>query len=389
MTTNSVSKEHLSDERLASWADQAEKASIRGPGMMGALSNHLCVPPNELYSILTELQSLRTSSGGVTSGEVVAWLVKWVGGTKLKLTFKPEIYGDDHEKIPLYKQQILTVKTLDWREGAARDGKQWFATYRFEPCNPTHDAFRYEVKFLAGSGWGMSVNSAPFVFSSTKEGAQAAAQEHFRSAITAALSSLHAQPSGNSGELPDQGTGSREAVAWRVDDMMTDGITSAGTFNFYANKDDAERRIADAYKPHWVKLIPLVPLSQLQAVELERDEAIAKWHAADGMEGAVSHAIRELMNHHNVPLSAFIDDHVANAIRQRNDAEASLAAAREALTPSGDTKAAYMGEFYITVDSMNEEGEDESQHVSVPWTTIKEIMASISARAALAGSNPK
>lgn len=51
----------------------------------------------------------------------------------------------------------------------------------------------------------------------------------------------------------------------------------------------------------------------------------------DGMDGAVVDAIREILNSQNVPKAAFIDDHVANAIVQRNVAEARLAKAVGAL----------------------------------------------------------
>lgn len=56
----------------------------------------------------------------------------------------------------------------------------------------------------------------------------------------------------------------------------------------------------------------------------------------------------------------------------------------EALTPSGDTKAAYMGEFSFGLTRMDEAGDEYSEKVYVPWTTIKEIMAAIAARTALA-----
>lgn len=46
-----------------------------------------------------------------------------------------------------------------------------------------------------------------------------------------------------------------------------------------------------------------------------------------------------------------------------------------ALTPSGTTKAAYIGEFKFKISPRRE--------VMVPWTTIKEIMAAIMANAAL------
>ena len=56
---------------------------------------------------------------------------------------------------------------------------------------------------------------------------------------------------------------------------------------------------------------------------------------------------------------------------------------REALTPSADTKAAYMGEFSIPLSIQDEEGNDVMLRPNVPWTTIKEIMKAICARAAL------
>lgn len=71
-------------------------------------------------------------------------------------------------------------------------------------------------------------------------------------------------------------------------------------------------------------------------------------------------------------------------------AEAKLKAARQALEPSAETKAAYIGEFQFTVTTTAVDECDEpyevQQTVTVPWTTIKEIMAAIRARAAL---NPK
>ncbi|GLQ26095.1 hypothetical protein [Sulfitobacter pacificus] len=54
-----------------------------------------------------------------------------------------------------------------------------------------------------------------------------------------------------------------------------------------------------------------------------------------------------------------------------------------ALTPTGNTKAAYIGEFEFSVTTIDENGDEQSQMVSVPWTTIKEIMGAISARAGL------
>jgi hypothetical protein len=62
-------------------------------------------------------------------------------------------------------------------------------------------------------------------------------------------------------------------------------------------------------------------------------------------------------------------------------------ALREAMTPSADTKAAYIGEFSFNVEVWDpdggEDGEGEAvlESKTVPWTTVKEIMAAISAHA--------
>ena len=56
---------------------------------------------------------------------------------------------------------------------------------------------------------------------------------------------------------------------------------------------------------------------------------------------------------------------------------------REALTPSGATKAAYAGEFTFRVCIGYEDDMEIYDTITVPWTTIKEIMAAIRARAAL------
>lgn len=67
--------------------------------------------------------------------------------------------------------------------------------------------------------------------------------------------------------------------------------------------------------------------------------------------------------------------------------EAERDALREALEPSGDTKAAYHGEFKFQVTQWREDDEGEQEEYLadfvVPWTTVKEIMAAIKARSAL------
>lgn len=62
---------------------------------------------------------------------------------------------------------------------------------------------------------------------------------------------------------------------------------------------------------------------------------------------------------------------------------------REALKPSGATKAAYIGEFSFTIEEWDCDGGEDgegavsSRTVYVPWDTIKQIMAAIYDRAAL------
>lgn len=72
----------------------------------------------------------------------------------------------------------------------------------------------------------------------------------------------------------------------------------------------------------------------------------------------------------------------ADEIISEKDAE--IARMREALTPSGATKAAYHGDFSFSIDLWDDDAECEVSHkVYVPWDTVKQIMKAISERAAL------
>ena len=53
----------------------------------------------------------------------------------------------------------------------------------------------------------------------------------------------------------------------------------------------------------------------------------------------------------------------------------------DALTPSEETKATYMGEFQFTFPDIDSDGNECVRNINVPWTTIKKIMAAIKARA--------
>lgn len=67
---------------------------------------------------------------------------------------------------------------------------------------------------------------------------------------------------------------------------------------------------------------------------------------------------------------------------QLAERDAQLAALREALTPSENTKGEYHGEFSWQVEVTGQDGEPVITRIYVPWTIVKEIMAAITARAA-------
>lgn len=63
---------------------------------------------------------------------------------------------------------------------------------------------------------------------------------------------------------------------------------------------------------------------------------------------------------------------------------AKLRSFNAALTPSADTKAAYIGEVKFTVSTgFDEDGSEIWQDITVPWTTTKDIMAMILGQVAL------
>lgn len=89
--------------------------------------------------------------------------------------------------------------------------------------------------------------------------------------------------------------------------------------------------------------------------------------------------------------------YVAEALEDAADEILSLRARIEelerALEASGETKAAYMGEFSFNIietafDDVAEEFVEYPRKVYVPWDTIKEIMAAIRARAAIGKAKP-
>lgn len=79
-------------------------------------------------------------------------------------------------------------------------------------------------------------------------------------------------------------------------------------------------------------------------------------------------------------------DEVANPylLEKLEAARARCIALHTALTPSAETKAAYIGEVKFTVAAgFDDDGAEVWQEVTVPWTTTKDIMAMILGHAAM------
>lgn len=119
----------------------------------------------------------------------------------------------------------------------------------------------------------------------------------------------------------------------------------------------------------------------LERVTRERDEAREQYVNKE----------RYWINHANS-----ITERADTAERDRDDARKALEAITEALTPSGGTKAEYIGEFFEEVEFPNpeyDEDDEESEgdetvlrRVYIQWETVKEIMNAIKVRAARSAS---
>lgn len=93
--------------------------------------------------------------------------------------------------------------------------------------------------------------------------------------------------------------------------------------------------------------------------------------------------VRQLRAGYNIVEKRCIDrGHKLAAAQARVAAlEAENGRLREALTPSTATKQAYIGEFTYSCQGVDERGDACTERRTVPWTSIKEIMAAILARA--------
>lgn len=129
------------------------------------------------------------------------------------------------------------------------------------------------------------------------------------------------------------------------------------------------------------RLAPIDGLALVRELRAERDEAYVRGMAAG------QQALAQIKG----PLQV-IDSPELHTLRAERDRlaaanavlEAKVAGLVRALEPSAETKAAYMGEFYMGVTMSHPRLGEETLKVQIPWTTIKEVMAAIRALAALA-----
>jgi len=69
------------------------------------------------------------------------------------------------------------------------------------------------------------------------------------------------------------------------------------------------------------------------------------------------------------------------------EAEHKLQELKEAVTPSADTKRAYIGEFTMRILEFDENGDEVFYTVDIPWITVKDIMKAIRKRATVSIEN--
>jgi hypothetical protein len=101
---------------------------------------------------------------------------------------------------------------------------------------------------------------------------------------------------------------------------ITDGMGAAG-----GDEPDNAHEFVRHFPAPPIQMEAAATLTALIAETVALKAKIAEYEAHDGMHGAIVHAIRSLLNESNVPGAAFIDDHVANAIVQRDALAAQVA----------------------------------------------------------------
>ena len=158
---------------------------------------------------------------------------------------------------------------------------------------------------------------------------------------------IHARTKSDAGEAVGEPAASAPPASGAPQDDLVEELRATLAVMFHYPNPDLKKAI------HLIMPV----LNKCKTLIAERDAALAKLERAEYGRVARGATIAEL--------------------------EAKLAAAEAALDPN-KTKGAYMGEFSFMITQVDEEGEEFQRKVYVPWTTIKEIMVAIKARAALA-----
>lgn len=124
-----------------------------------------------------------------------------------------------------------------------------------------------------------------------------------------------------------------------------------------------EPQLMEGHRNHWRVECPRCGVRRAQfangGAEEDKARAIRSWNTRLNTDDAVDELRERLRSLHN------------------------------ALTPSAETKAAYIGEFSFIREGMGADDNYVAERIDVPWTTIKEIMAAILGRAALSAMGKK
>lgn len=76
-----------------------------------------------------------------------------------------------------------------------------------------------------------------------------------------------------------------------------------------------------------------------------------------------------------------VEQRIDTDARRIAELEGEVDRLREAVTPSTETKRAYMGEFSVPLPEIDENGDEYIRRINIPWTEIKKVMKMIETRA--------
>lgn len=118
------------------------------------------------------------------------------------------------------------------------------------------------------------------------------------------------------------------------------------------------------------------------AAEKAWKKAVSDWSMDPASDLIQQMKVGEAMMYAATDLICRHEEREVELIAQRAELLEENTRLREALTPSADTKAAYIGEVKFTASTgFDEDGCEVWQDITVPWTTTKDIMAMIISRA--------